>query len=95
MVLSCPGSQLGALKYIGPAGDQDYPPTNGLVNVISCRSYIVPSSVCESEWAAIKAQESVKRALISASCRRPLLPSLIISLCNGIHGHENALPLDI
>ncbi|CAM9543425.1 unnamed protein product, partial [Ectocarpus fasciculatus] len=57
------GSRLGALEYLGSEGDQDEPPSNGLVNVISCRSDVVTSSACESEWAAIfkackEAQES-------------------------------------
>jgi len=47
------GSRLGIIEYLGSEGDEDKPPTNGLINVVSCRSDVVTSSACETEWAAI------------------------------------------
>jgi hypothetical protein len=47
------GSRLGVIEYLGSEGDEDKPPTNGLINVVSCRSDVVTSSACETEWAAI------------------------------------------
>jgi hypothetical protein len=47
------GSRLGVLEYLGSKGDEDKPPTNGLVHVISTRADVVTSSACETEWAVI------------------------------------------
>jgi hypothetical protein len=47
------GSRLGAIEYLGSEGDENEPPTNGLINVVCCRSDVVTSSACETEWAAI------------------------------------------
>lgn len=74
-------SRLGDLEYLGSEGDEDSPPTNGLLHVVSCRSNVVTSSACESEWAAIfkACKEAIESRHILADLGFPQPPTIVTS----------------
>lgn len=45
------GSRLEGIECLGSAVDADKPPTNGTINIMSCRSDVLVSSAGETEWA--------------------------------------------
>ena len=75
------GSRLGGIEYLGSTGDADKPPTNGAVNIISCRSDVVVSSACEAEWAALykMCREACDTRETLANLSYPQPPTLLTS----------------
>lgn len=86
---STAGSRLGALEYLGSEGDKDQTASNGLVNVISCRSNVIVSS-----GEAVETQQTL------AGMGFPQPVTIIKSVPfqrNGqakIQSHGHAVPLD-
>ena len=75
------GSRLGGISYLGRQGDEDLPPSNGLIDVMCCRSDVVVASACEAEWAAIYhlCRDAVDTRLTLANLGYPQLPTYLTS----------------
>ena len=75
------GSRLAGIEYLGSEGDEDLPPTNGLINVVCCRSDVVLSSACETEWAAIfkTCKEAVESRQTLQDLGFPQKPTIVTS----------------